>query len=164
MNTSRCVRPLKDTNSYIERYVKYFNEQRPCYAIYYDTPVNFRKRFFRGELPKKTPLKTVSCRRNQNSFKNAVIKAFLKPCLLLKMKSDEKYQRCLLLKKLFLPKNDVCPLLKKQINYILFLCPLFLTSTRLFAAYLKSCYRIAYNLLKRLDRRRTLCFFGRSDR
>lgn len=35
------------------RYVKYFNEQRPCDALNYDTPVGFRKRFFRGEIPRK---------------------------------------------------------------------------------------------------------------
>lgn len=37
----------------LEKYVKYFNEQRPCYAIGYDTPTNFRKRFYRGELERK---------------------------------------------------------------------------------------------------------------
>ena len=37
----------------IERYVKYYNEQRPCYAIGYDTPVNYRRRFNRGEIPQK---------------------------------------------------------------------------------------------------------------
>ena len=37
----------------LERYVKYFNEQRPCYALNYDTPAGFRKRFFRGETPRK---------------------------------------------------------------------------------------------------------------
>ena len=37
----------------IERYVKYFNEQRPCYAIGYDTPVNYRKKYNKGELERK---------------------------------------------------------------------------------------------------------------
>ena len=37
----------------IERYVKYYNEQRPCYAIGYDTPVNYRKRYNKGELERK---------------------------------------------------------------------------------------------------------------
>lgn len=46
-------RSREGVNSTIEHYVKYFNEQRPCYAINYDTPVNYRKRFFRGELPRK---------------------------------------------------------------------------------------------------------------
>ena len=49
---SEC-RSRDDVYSTIERYVKYFNEQRPCYAINYDTPDNFRKRFFQGELPRK---------------------------------------------------------------------------------------------------------------
>lgn len=37
----------------IERYVKYYNEQRPCYAIGYDTPANYRKRYYKGELEHK---------------------------------------------------------------------------------------------------------------
>lgn len=37
----------------IERYVWFYNEQRPCFAIGYDTPANHRKRFYRGELPRK---------------------------------------------------------------------------------------------------------------
>ena len=37
----------------IKRYVKYYNTQRPCFAIGYDTPENYRKRYHRGELPKK---------------------------------------------------------------------------------------------------------------
>ena len=36
----------------IKRYVKYYNTQRPCFAIGYDTPENYRKRYHRGELPK----------------------------------------------------------------------------------------------------------------
>ena len=37
----------------IERYVQYYNEQRPCYAIGYDTPANYRKRYNKGELERK---------------------------------------------------------------------------------------------------------------
>ena len=37
----------------IERYVKYYNNQRPCFAIGYDTPENYRKRFYKGELPRR---------------------------------------------------------------------------------------------------------------
>ena len=37
----------------IARYVKYYNERRPCYAIGYDTPANYRKRYYRGELERK---------------------------------------------------------------------------------------------------------------
>ena len=37
----------------IERYVKYYNTQRPCFAIGYDTPENYRKRYYKGELPGK---------------------------------------------------------------------------------------------------------------
>ena len=45
----------------LDRYVKYYNNQRPCYSLGYDTPVNYRKRFFKGELPKK------------NTFENRVL-------------------------------------------------------------------------------------------
>ncbi len=37
----------------IERYVKYYNTQRPCFAIGYDTPENYRKRYNKGELTQK---------------------------------------------------------------------------------------------------------------
>ena len=37
----------------IDEYVKFYNEQRPCFAIGYDTPDNYRKRYYRGELPRK---------------------------------------------------------------------------------------------------------------
>lgn len=34
----------------LEQYVCFYNEQRPCFAIGYDTPVNYRKRDYKGEL------------------------------------------------------------------------------------------------------------------
>lgn len=37
----------------IRRYVAFYNRQRPCFAIGYDTPDNYCKRFYRGELEKK---------------------------------------------------------------------------------------------------------------
>ena len=37
----------------IDEYVKFYNGQRPCFAIGYDTPDNYRKRYYRGELPRK---------------------------------------------------------------------------------------------------------------
>ena len=36
----------------LDAYVDYYNEKRPCYAIGYDTPNNYRKRFYKGELPR----------------------------------------------------------------------------------------------------------------
>lgn len=42
-----------DFRQTIERYVKYYNTQRPCFAIGYDTPDNYRRRFYKGELPRK---------------------------------------------------------------------------------------------------------------
>ena len=35
------------------RYVDFYDRQRPCFAIGYDTPDNYCKRFYRGELEKK---------------------------------------------------------------------------------------------------------------
>ena len=37
----------------LERYVDFYNNHRPCYAIGYDTPVNYRKRYYKGELERK---------------------------------------------------------------------------------------------------------------
>lgn len=37
----------------MERYVHFYNNKRPCYAIGYDTPVNYRKRYYKGELERK---------------------------------------------------------------------------------------------------------------
>ena len=37
----------------MERYVDFYNNKRPCYAIGYDTPMNYRKRFNKGEIPCK---------------------------------------------------------------------------------------------------------------
>lgn len=45
----------------LQRYVDFYNKQRPCYALGYDTPVNYRKRFFKGELGRK------------NTFENRVL-------------------------------------------------------------------------------------------
>jgi len=45
----------------LELYVKFYNEQRPCWAIGYDTPSNYRRRFYKGELEHK------------NTFKNRVL-------------------------------------------------------------------------------------------
>lgn len=45
---------FKDT---MDRYVDFYNNKRPCYAIGYDTPVNYRKRFYKGELECKNTFK-----------------------------------------------------------------------------------------------------------
>lgn len=37
----------------LEDYKNYYNEKRPCFAIGYDTPANYRRKFHRGELPRK---------------------------------------------------------------------------------------------------------------
>ena len=50
-----ACRTRDEVKSVLDRYVKFYNEQRPCYAIGYDTPVNYRKRYYRGELERKNP-------------------------------------------------------------------------------------------------------------
>ena len=45
----------------LERYDDFYNNHRPCYALGYDTPVNYRKRYTKGELEKK------------NTFENRVL-------------------------------------------------------------------------------------------
>ena len=50
MDQCRSRNEFKDV---IERYVKFYNEQRPCFAIGYDTPSNYRKRHYKGELEQK---------------------------------------------------------------------------------------------------------------
>jgi len=37
----------------MENYAHFYNNKRPCYAIGYDTPVNYRKRYYKGELERK---------------------------------------------------------------------------------------------------------------
>ena len=37
----------------LDEYVKFYNDMRPCFAIGYDTPDNYRKRYYKGELPRK---------------------------------------------------------------------------------------------------------------
>ena len=49
----QCWRNPDSFRQTIERYVNYYNTQRPCFAIGYDTPENYRKRYYKGELPRK---------------------------------------------------------------------------------------------------------------
>ena len=37
----------------LERYIDFYNNHRPSYAIGYDTPVSYRKRYYKGELEEK---------------------------------------------------------------------------------------------------------------
>lgn len=40
-------------HSALYHYVEYYNRKRPCYAIGYDTPENYRNRYYAGELPQR---------------------------------------------------------------------------------------------------------------
>lgn len=42
----------------LDAYVKFYNEQRPCFAIGYDTPDSYRRRYYKGELPRKNSFET----------------------------------------------------------------------------------------------------------
>ena len=46
-------RSREEFKEVLERYVQFYNNKRPCYAIGYDTPVNYRKRYYKGELERK---------------------------------------------------------------------------------------------------------------
>ena len=43
----------EEVKATLRRYIDFYNKQRPCFAIDYDTPDNYCKRFYRGELEKK---------------------------------------------------------------------------------------------------------------
>ena len=43
-------REKKDFQNVMEKYIKFYNEQRPCFAIGYDTPSNYKKRYDKGEI------------------------------------------------------------------------------------------------------------------
>lgn len=50
INECRSREEFIDT---IGRYVHFYNKQRPCYAVKYDTPDNYYRRFQRGEIEQK---------------------------------------------------------------------------------------------------------------
>lgn len=63
----------------LDRYVDFYNNHRPCYALKYDTPVNYRKRYYKGELERKNTFenrvltdepKFVQKRRNKDVIEN----------------------------------------------------------------------------------------------
>ena len=43
-------REKKDFQNVMEKYIRFYNEQRPCFAIGYDTPSNYKKRYDKGEI------------------------------------------------------------------------------------------------------------------
>lgn len=49
--------PYEDFEEIIRKYVKYYNTQRPCYAIGYDTPDHFRRRYYENDMPHKDTFK-----------------------------------------------------------------------------------------------------------
>ena len=44
---------MGDVRDCIDKYVTFYNESRPCFAIGYDTPANYRRRYYKGELEVK---------------------------------------------------------------------------------------------------------------
>lgn len=47
------LRSREDVRNCIKKYVSFYNESRPCFAIGYDTPANYRRRYYKGELEVK---------------------------------------------------------------------------------------------------------------
>jgi len=70
----------------LARYVKFYNEQRPCWAIGYDTPDNYRKRFYEGELEQKNTFEsrvlTTEPKFVQRRRKNAHLQEATESCSL----------------------------------------------------------------------------------
>ena len=82
----------------LEKYVDFYNNHRPCYAIGYDTPVNYRKRFYKGEMERKNTFESrILTEEPKFVQKRHLNKAFLMSCLLLKMINVKNYFSCLLL-------------------------------------------------------------------
>jgi len=48
-NLEQC-RSREEVKDILKRYVEFYNKQRPCYAIGYDTPNNYYRRFMHGEI------------------------------------------------------------------------------------------------------------------
>ena len=48
---------LSRKSVYFNVTISFYNAQRPCYAIGYDTPDNYYRRFQRGEIPSKKTFK-----------------------------------------------------------------------------------------------------------
>lgn len=85
--------PYDEIKLIIGRYVKYFNTQRPCYAIDYDTPENYRKRYYKGGLSRKDTFKNRNLtpepkfvQKRRKAFKNQDI---VKECPLLETETSE---------------------------------------------------------------------------
>lgn len=47
------LRSREEVRDCIDKYVTFYNENRPCFAIGYDTPANYRRRYYKGELEVK---------------------------------------------------------------------------------------------------------------
>ncbi len=85
-------RDISEVRKVLELYKQYWNDMRPCFAIHYDTPTNYRKKYYRGELPRKntfnnrvltTEPKFVQTRRKEanneaNTDKKEVVSTFNK--------------------------------------------------------------------------------------
>ena len=56
LNVRRYM-PFDEFEGIIRKYVRYYNTQRPSYAIGYDTPEHFRKRYYDNEMPHKESFK-----------------------------------------------------------------------------------------------------------
>lgn len=79
----------------IEKYVEFYNKKRPCYALGYDTPDNYYKRFNRGEIEQKDTFS----KRKLTEEPKFVRKRKIKKLELSKIKHSQcRKTTCLLLK------------------------------------------------------------------
>ena len=72
------LRKSSDVRATIEEYVYFYNNERPCYSIGYDTPANYYRRFCNGEIEKK------------DTFENRVLSE--EPKFVKKRKADAAYK------------------------------------------------------------------------
>lgn len=52
----QCMR-REDFKTLLKAYAKFYNEQRPCWALGYDTPANYRHKYYTGKLEHKNTFK-----------------------------------------------------------------------------------------------------------
>ncbi len=93
----------KDVPVLIEQYINFYNEMRPCYALGYDIPNHYEKKYRNGDL------------KMRNTFKDRILSEtpkFVQEKLSNSVNENEGFfQICLLIAKKMKTKVLICPLL-----------------------------------------------------
>ena len=100
----------------LHRYVDFYNRQRPCFAIGYDTPYNYCKRFYRGELEHRDTFSQRIERENPSSYKKRRTQKMIRGCVsFLRCRPKPARRSTACQHKTFQRLPDICPLLKIEI-------------------------------------------------